>query len=276
VTTVDTGTLESRCLNCGEPLHGRYCAECGQPAGHVHPTVHELLHELAHEFLHVDGKILQSVRLLFTRPGLLTKECVEGRRARHVSPLRLYLTFSVLFFAVTAYVGIPPTLIEDANRGTVIQIGGIKISSKTEFARLSHEEITELVTHAEHEWPPRLMFLLVPVCGVLVMLVTRRSGRHYPEHLWFALHGHAAYFGVAALIAPLALLHDARVTSAVSIAGFAFVIGYVIVAFRTAYGGGWGRAVMRTISVLSIYTILISAALIAVFLAVLVARARSG
>jgi len=276
VTTVDTGTVESHCLNCGEPLQGPYCSACGQHVGHAHPTLRELLHELLHEFVHVDGKILQSVRLLFTRPGLLTKEYVEGRRTRHVSPLRLYLTFSVLFFAVTAYVGIPPTFSEDAKRGTIVKIGGIQISGKDIFAKLSHEEITQLVMHAEHDWPPRLMFLLVPVCGALVMLVTRRSRRHYPEHLWFALHGHAAYFGVAALVTLLDLLHKPRMSAWGSAALLVFIVSYVAIAFRRVYSSGWGRAGMRSISLLLIYAILINAALIVVFGAVLIARVRSG
>lgn len=276
MTAVDSHTVvETECLNCGAPLHGPYCAMCGQPAGLAHPTLHELLHELVHEFVHVDGKIIQSIRLLFTRPGLMTKECAAGRRARYVSPLRLYLTFSVLFFAATAFVGAPPTFFKDAQRGRVIQIGGIKISGD-DFEKLPSEEITELVMHAEHDWPPRLLFLLVPVCGAFVMLVTRRSGRHYPEHLWFALHGHAAYFGVAALVAPLALLHVPLVTSAASTAVLVFTLCYVVVAFRTVYGGGWGRAVRRSLSVLVIYGLLINAALIAVFVTVLMARVRSG
>jgi hypothetical protein len=276
VTTVDPHVdVETSCLNCGAMLQGPYCAMCGQRAGLGHPTVHELLHELVHEFVHVDGKILQSIRLLFLRPGQLTKECVEGRRARHVSPLRLYLTFSVLFFAVTAYVGIPPTFIEDAKRGTIVKIGGIQISSKDAFARLSHEEMTELVLHAEHDWPPRLMFLLVPVCGALVMLVTRRSRRHYPEHLWFALHGHAAYFGVAALITLLDLLHNPRVSAWGSTALLVFIVSWTVVAFRTAYASGWGRAVMRSVSVLSIYMILIAIVFLLLFGWVLLSRAAA-
>jgi hypothetical protein len=266
--------VETSCLNCGEALHGPYCAMCGQRAGLGRPTLHAMLHELLHEFMHVDGKILQSIGLLFTRPGQLTRECVEGRRARHVSPLRLYLTFSVLFFAVTAYVGIPPTFVEDAKRGTVVQIGGIKISSKDAFAKLSHQEITELVMHAEHDWPPRLMFLLVPVCGALVMLVTRRSGRYYPEHLWFALHGHAAYFGGASLVTLLDLLHNPRISAWGSTALLVFIVSWTVVAFRTAYDGGWGRAIARTASVLSVYAILNGVAFVVLFGTVLLARAR--
>jgi len=89
----------TECLNCRASLNGPYCAMCGQKVTAPRPTVHEFVHDAFHEFLHFDGKILQSVRLLFTRPGLLTSEYVEGRRVRYISPLRLYLIFSVAYFA---------------------------------------------------------------------------------------------------------------------------------------------------------------------------------
>jgi hypothetical protein len=44
------------------------------------------------------------VRLIF-RPGLLTNEYMRGRRVRFVEPLRLYLSFSLLFFVLLKFAG---------------------------------------------------------------------------------------------------------------------------------------------------------------------------
>jgi hypothetical protein len=83
---VRVATVESTaCANCGASLSGVYCATCGQKAAPLDPTVGDFLHDLVHEIAHVDGKIVRSVRLLLTKPGFLTREYVEGRRA----PLRL-------------------------------------------------------------------------------------------------------------------------------------------------------------------------------------------
>ena len=92
-------TVGTTCLNCGAALDGPFCARCGQKAVHPKPTLHELLHDALEEFLHFDGKIVQTLRTLVTRPGQLTVDVVSGRRARYIAPLRLYLTVSVLFFA---------------------------------------------------------------------------------------------------------------------------------------------------------------------------------
>src|SRR5690349_13328403 len=79
------------CLNCGGPLSQRFCPACGQRAIDPNPTLGEFAHEAAEEFLHWDGKLAATFRLFFTRPGELTREYLAGRRARYLSPLRLYL-----------------------------------------------------------------------------------------------------------------------------------------------------------------------------------------
>ena len=96
------------CPNCDAPLTGRFCAQCGQKVMPVGPTLSYFLHDLTHELLHVDGKIFRSVRLLLFRPGFLTREYFLGRRARYISPIRLYLIFSLAFFAASALPGQPP------------------------------------------------------------------------------------------------------------------------------------------------------------------------
>src|SRR3954466_14680330 len=90
------------CLNCGEPVSQRYCSACGQAAIDPNPTLGEFVHEAAGEFLHWDGKLAATFRLLFTKPGELTREYLAGRRASYLSPLRVYLTCSVVFFALKA------------------------------------------------------------------------------------------------------------------------------------------------------------------------------
>ncbi len=90
------------CLNCGAPLAGAFCAACGQRDVPPYPSVRELAAEAISEFSGWDGRLASSVRALILRPGLLTHEFLEGRRARYISPLRLYLTASLIYFVLAA------------------------------------------------------------------------------------------------------------------------------------------------------------------------------
>ena len=58
--------------------------------------------QLIQEAFEVDGRITQSLYLLFLQPGALSREFSNNRRASYISPIRLYLFTSILFFFVAA------------------------------------------------------------------------------------------------------------------------------------------------------------------------------
>jgi ABC-type multidrug transport system fused ATPase/permease subunit len=101
-----TGEGGGACLNCGTPLVGPHCHQCGQ-AGHVHRTLGAFWHDLAHSVLHFDGKMWRTLPLLAWRPGELTRRYVAGERARFVSPMALFLFSVFLMFAVFSSIGGP-------------------------------------------------------------------------------------------------------------------------------------------------------------------------
>ncbi|MDE1467264.1 DUF3667 domain-containing protein [Aurantiacibacter sp. D1-12] len=93
------------CLNCGTPLTGAYCQACGQ-RGHLHRTIGGFVHDLLHGALHLDGKLWRTLPMLIFRPGRLTRRYIDGKRARFVSPMALFLFSVFLMFAVFQVVGI--------------------------------------------------------------------------------------------------------------------------------------------------------------------------
>jgi hypothetical protein len=90
------------CLNCGAALAGPYCSQCGQRDIPPYPSVRELVVDAFWELSGWDGRFASTVRALVRRPGMLTREFLEGRRARYLSPLRLYLMASLAYFVVAA------------------------------------------------------------------------------------------------------------------------------------------------------------------------------
>jgi hypothetical protein len=95
----DGHTHEGNCLNCGTPLAGPYCHECGQHA-HVHRTLEAFFHDFLHGVLHFEGKIWRTLPLLAWKPGELTRRYIDGQRARYVSPIALFLFCVFFMFAV--------------------------------------------------------------------------------------------------------------------------------------------------------------------------------
>jgi Protein of unknown function (DUF3667) len=91
-------THECACLNCGTSLVGSHCHACGQ-AAHVHRTLGAFFHDLLHGVFHFEGKVFRTLPMLTLRPGKLTREYIDGRRASYVSPLALFLFSVFLLFA---------------------------------------------------------------------------------------------------------------------------------------------------------------------------------
>lgn len=88
----------THCENCGTPLTGEFCSQCGQHAIDYRRSLFRVLLDAADSFLNWDTKFLHSLNVLLLRPWRLTNDFNSGRRARYVHPLRLYLIASIIFF----------------------------------------------------------------------------------------------------------------------------------------------------------------------------------
>ena len=99
--TGEAGQHSHACADCGTEITGRFCSNCGQ-AAHTHRTLLHLGEEILHGVMHFDSRIWRTLPLLALNPGRLTREWVEGKRTRYVSPLAMYLfTVFVMFMLLS-------------------------------------------------------------------------------------------------------------------------------------------------------------------------------
>jgi hypothetical protein len=91
------------CLNCGAHLRGQYCGHCGQRSRSRLISLWELIRDAFGDLFELDSRLWQTLVPLMIRPGLLTHDYLQGRRARYMPPFRMYLVLSVLFFLVAFF-----------------------------------------------------------------------------------------------------------------------------------------------------------------------------
>lgn len=232
---VTGGTPHSAvCLNCGAPLHGRYCSVCGQEDRPAAPTLKDVVGDAWEAITNLEGRILQSLGLLFFFPGFLTREYLQGRRARWVSPVRLYLLISVAYFALVSITGWSGNFTIEVSGDTVAETQAELEARGFE----SEEDLERTAQEAVVTWIPRAMFLLVPLFAGMVAFARRPSQRTYPQHLVFTLHVHAAWFwGFALATVGSAVVNAPTVDSVLSAVAIAYALWYLVVALRTVYGG---------------------------------------
>ena len=88
----------TKCLNCGTEFEGNFCPECGQNAETGRFTLRFIFGNLLAAVLGRDGGIAYTLKNLFSRPGKMIVEILNGKRRKYVSP------FPMLFLALTAYI----------------------------------------------------------------------------------------------------------------------------------------------------------------------------
>jgi hypothetical protein len=169
------------CPNCAAENRGEYCAGCGQKRSHEGDlSLGHAWHHLVHEILHFDGRIFQSIKLLFLRPGQLSLDFLEGRRARHVHPVRLFLVFSAIFLLVRGDTFTTARLVGPR--------GKAQLEQKAVRQGISYEALV-LKTDRRFEMTFKLSYIAAVLATGLWLWVFFRSRRRYlAEHMVVALH----------------------------------------------------------------------------------------
>ncbi len=93
------------CPNCGTPLRGPYCHQCGQEARERIAPLGTVLKDLLNETFNFDTRVIRTLKPLLAGPGRLTKEYIAGRRADYVPPLRLFIFSSFVLFLMLGFIG---------------------------------------------------------------------------------------------------------------------------------------------------------------------------
>ncbi|HEY4130944.1 MAG TPA: DUF3667 domain-containing protein [Gemmatimonadaceae bacterium] len=243
-----------------------------------------------------DGRFAATVRALVRHPGMLTREFLEGHRARYLSPLRLYLLASLLFFLVSSFAN------SRARPGTV-ELPGIRIevtsadSALTPLQRSRAERVGETVQNAiatQQAISPAVrdsMMREIARAPTLLQPLLRRSvldpagfkrgildamprllfalvpvfaaivaifyrGRKYPEHLYFAIHLQAFVFIALSFSAVVKLTQVAPLMTAARVLAVASIPIYSTYAFRRTYGGSSAVTLVKQACIGVIYALL--------------------
>jgi hypothetical protein len=199
---------EAVCGDCGTPLYGPFCSQCGERAIDRHSLTlsHFLKHNVLHELSHVDGKIFRTFRYLVFRPGFLSSEYFAGRRRRYVNPVRLLLT-CLLVLALLPRTGsmtmslgklklnlLPPgppsadTVDETIAKLDVFGILNSLMEKKSRSKDLKTPAAVEKFNHELKTYATALSFCNVLLLSGFLAILYRRRRSLYVEHLVFSLH----------------------------------------------------------------------------------------
>jgi hypothetical protein len=261
------------CLNCGAELRGAFCSNCGQRATAAFPTVGEMIGDAWQELSGWDGRFVRTFRVLLGQPGALTIDTLEGRRARYISPVRLYLVASVVYFLCA--VAVPnlrtpaPPVIPGSDIAINIGPNGATI--------LPPEQRAEVLRRLERApwWAkailrpvvvdpvgfrqqfivalPRVLFALVPAFAGIVAIFYRR--RRFVQHLVFGVHFHTFIFIALAARELSQLARNLVLLRIFEFAAMIAIATYGLLAFRRVYRESWPRVLSKALGIATLYAI---------------------
>jgi Protein of unknown function (DUF3667) len=286
------------CANCGQAFGAprpAYCPACGQETQIKAPTVGEFLQQFGGAYFSTEGALWRTFKLLLTRPGELTAQYLAGRRKHYVLPLRLFLTISVLMLlsmrvvssleyadfedpeVTNALPDQPFSMQLELGLGSAGLDNGVfyceglpawlcgriekRLNVDARAVVLQMQKVSERVaSHAGY-----VSFALLPGFAFGLWLLFRSRGLHYTEHLVFALHLHAFWFLLAAVLMWAGLLIG-------EYALYAALLGapaYAALSMHRVYGGRWWALVLRLLVLMLGHIALIVPLVAAVTLAAL-------
>jgi len=189
------------CGNCATPLLGRWCHACGQRRlddrdrrfGH-------LLGQFFAATTDLDGRFLGTLRRLLLDPARLSRDYLEGRRARWLAPVSVFLLVNVAFFFVSSISDFNLSLQEQMrmqlHSGLVepmverrLQQRGIELEAYAASYRAAGDDIAK-----------SLVIWHVPWLALALLLAFADRGRYYAEHFVVALHAVAWILAIGMLI----------------------------------------------------------------------------
>lgn len=94
------------CVDCGTPLAGRWCHACGEDSAPVMRGAADLLEDFLDNVLAFTRPLPGTLIAMFSRPSLVPRAQRAGDRRTVLTPVKLYVTASLLFFVFLGLSGV--------------------------------------------------------------------------------------------------------------------------------------------------------------------------
>ncbi len=93
-----------QCKNCEKTFDAsfEYCPYCGQETAD-NLTIGVLFSNTIDNYISIDARFFRSFGTLMTKPGVLARRFVDGKRLKYLHPAQFYLFISVIFFFIFSF-----------------------------------------------------------------------------------------------------------------------------------------------------------------------------
>lgn len=204
------------CKNCDFEYEGKFCPQCGQKAKTKRITMKQVFNDARQHFIHFDQGFLYTIKALLLRPGHAVREYLEGKRVKHIRPVKFMFWSAAISFLVFHFIGLDKDMLE--------KMGQQQHSGNNQVSQRFGEKVFSLFS----EHPAIALFIMIPLIAFWSRVLFRRYQYNYAEH--FVLNAYLmGEVSLASIVtAPLSKLIGQFTTSTVPMTLFSvsFWVGY--------------------------------------------------
>lgn len=249
-------TPVENCPNCGTGLLGSHCHECGQKKIHHNElAVKRFLGRVINDFTDLESnKITRTLFALVRRPGLLTIEYLAGRRGNYIGPVKLYLTFSALYFLFAWGV------LSDVRGGSAERTARHPVTIAMARQRgMDPGVLADKIYQKAEKYATGLRFFSVLISGTFLAALYFRMRKYYVEHLVFSLYYYSFDFFFKSLFAVLFLATTAvglKLPTMLLNFFYPLALVYLVFALRRVYQQKWPMTLLKAVVLFACETLL--------------------
>ena len=278
------------CKNCNSELVGLYCSECGQKDIAL-LTFKVIVRDFFDNILSLDSRLFITLKNLILRPGYLTLEYWAGKRNKYLSPFRLYLILSIIYFLLTPMLKNGHFL---ASKEIPLSQKGRSLITVNEFPdrvqglvwfEFTPDEIqnsslikyfhTGILIAEKRDMTiegimysnlPSAMFILMPFMAVIFLqALYRKKKLLYSHHLITVLHLHSFIFLMFTLSNIfIAFFQDYWITFSF-LFNLIFII-YIYLNMKNIYGNSWIKTFSKFILLMITYSVTLLITVVVTFI----------
>lgn len=200
------------------------------------------------------NKILKTLSALIIRPGLLTIEYLAGRRGNYIGPVKLYLTFSALYF-VFAW-----SVLSDVRGGSDQRTARHPLTiSMAKQRGMDPNVLADKIHQKAEKYATALRFFSVLISGTFLAALYFRMRKYYVEHLVFSLYYYSFDFFCKSLFAVLFVATAAvgwKLPAMLLNFFYPLALLYLIFALRRVYQQRWPITLLKAVVLFGCETLL--------------------
>jgi hypothetical protein len=195
----------THCVSCGAIVFGPYCAQCGEAAGRPDYSIKHFLKELIETLTEIDGRAMWTFRALVTKPGVLARDFLAGRRNRQYGPVKLFAICNIVYFLLQPFTLFAPftsTLRIQTTARPWREMARSLVDAKLAASGQTFEQYAVAYDQAAHLQGKSLVFLMVPLFALGTWVMYGRARRFFAEHLVASFYTYAfllLWFGIGTL-----------------------------------------------------------------------------